>query len=176
MIKQLISHVGHRWLCVGDFNDVVSSDDKRGGIPRTLAQMSLGREAMEVCGLSEFGFEGYPFTWSNGREDQENIQCRLDRAMGSENFLNRFAPIRVFHLPRFGSDHAAILIHLEADPNSRRKRRKRIFIFEECWAKDPRCEDVVKQSWTNAPSFWEAQSRAVQCLDEGTKFLKFEKR
>lgn len=31
----------------------------------------------------------------------------------------------------------------------RKKKRKKIFRFEECWAKDSRCDEVVKRRWTN---------------------------
>ncbi|MCI11577.1 hypothetical protein A2U01_0032678, partial [Trifolium medium] len=116
LIEHLVSQVGNKVICFGDFNDVVSAEDKSGGNPRTTSQLAIGRGVMSDCGLAEFGFEGYPFTWSNGREGEDNVQCRLDRAMGTEDFANRFSPIRVLHLPRYGSDHAAVLIHLEADP------------------------------------------------------------
>ncbi|MCI58956.1 hypothetical protein A2U01_0080211, partial [Trifolium medium] len=77
--------------------------------------------------------------------------------MGSEDFANRFSPIRVFHLPRFGSDHAAILILLEAEPALRSRRRKHLFRFEECWAKDARCENFVKAHWGNPAQDWDTK-------------------
>lgn len=88
-----------------------------GGDNRSDSQLSLGRQCFTDCNLLDLNFAGYPFTWSNGRQGEENIQCGLDRACSNSKFQARFFPIQVTHLPRFGSDHAAILIHLEA-PNS----------------------------------------------------------
>lgn len=93
---------------------------------------------MAECELNDLGFQGYPFTWSNVRRGDENIQCRLDRVYGNEAFQNRFAPLQVTHLARFGSDHAAVLLHGDVPPD-RKKRWKKLFRFEEVWSKDRRC-------------------------------------
>jgi hypothetical protein len=111
---------------------MLSLGDKKGGNPRSSAQLLLGRDTVNDAGLIDLGFEGYPYTWSNGRQDGENVQCRLDRAMGTADFLARFAPIRVTHLSRFGSDHVVVLINLEAPNNFEKKKKQHIFIFEEC--------------------------------------------
>lgn len=131
LISNLASQANSLWLCFVDLNDTVAEQDKRGGIPRSQSQFSLGRQVIAEAGLVDLGFEGHPFTWTNGRQAGENIQCRLDRAMGNERLINRFNPITVTHRPRFGSDHAPILIQLEA-PNQREvRRRKKMFRFEE---------------------------------------------
>jgi hypothetical protein len=93
------------------------------------------------------GFEGYQFTWSNGREGDENIQSRLDRALGNEGLINRFSPIKVCHLPRFGSDHAVVLINLEAPTQWNTRRRRRPFRFEESWTKESYCEEIIQRNW-----------------------------
>jgi len=43
LIQQRYRNVGERWLCLGDFNDVLSANEKRGGNERTMGQMSHGR-------------------------------------------------------------------------------------------------------------------------------------
>lgn len=146
LIDSLAQQVNGKWLCCGDFNDILDSHEKTGGNVRSQLQLSLGRQVVANRNLTDLGFEGYKYTWSNGREEEANIQCRLDRALDNEEFINRFSPIKVFHLPRFGSDHAAILICLE-HITRRDTRRKRIFRFEESWTKETKCEDLVRQNW-----------------------------
>ncbi|MCI18708.1 hypothetical protein A2U01_0039863 [Trifolium medium] len=108
----------------------------------------MGRIAVLESHLTDLGFEGYPFTWSNGRHDGDNIQCRLDRALSSDEFLNRFSPVHVLHLPRYGSDHAALVITLEAPIHRVQRRRKRPFRFEESWTSNARCEPLIHACWS----------------------------
>jgi hypothetical protein len=148
LIQQISSQVGNKWLCLGDLNDILSLEEKVGGTVRSQTQMGIGRRVVEACGLQDMGFDGYPYTWTNGRQESENIQCRLDRALATEDFLNRFSPFKVVHLQRYGSDHAAILILLEhQDPS--KKKRVHLFRFEEVWTKDKNCEEEVRNSWIN---------------------------
>jgi hypothetical protein len=164
LISTLAGEVVGRWLCCGDLNDILDSHDKQGGISRSQGQLALGRQTVDACHLIDLGFEGYPFTWSNGREEEENIQCRLDRALGTEEFINRFSPIKIVHLPRFGSDHAAVLTCLEIPTQWNNRRRKRLFRFEESWTKEDRCEELIRHNWNH---------RAVSCAKklEGLKGL-----
>lgn len=107
--------------------------------------MYWGPQFLDVCGLKDLGFEGYPFTWSNGRQGNENI--RLDRVVDSTSFIHRFSPIKVLHVSRHGSDRATIRVDLEAILEEDKKKRKFIFRFEESWTKDPRYEKLMGQLW-----------------------------
>lgn len=127
---------------------------------------------MQVCGLSDLGFTGYPFTWTNGREKEDNIQCRLDRAMTSDGFINRFTPVKVAHLPRFGSDHSAFRYPLKITPLMNKKKKPHIFRFEECWSKDENCEPLIRRYWTSNRGSCETKLAALQALDADFKHLR----
>lgn len=147
LIEELGSSTGNKWVCFGDLNDIISSNEKMGGNTRNPSQLMLGRNTLDNCSLIDLGFEGHPFTWTNKRELEENIQCRLDRAVATEEFISRFSPIRVLHLPRYGSDHAPILIDLESDFMNAHKKRTRLFRFEEAWTKEANSEDTIRNVW-----------------------------
>jgi endonuclease/exonuclease/phosphatase family metal-dependent hydrolase len=140
MIKDLRGRVDNKWLCLGDFNDILAESEKKGGNRRSFDQLRIGRRVVDDCNLIDMGFLGYPFTWSNGREGADHIQCRLDRALASEDFINRFSPTRVTHLPRYGSDHSVLLIELEVDLGAAQRKKVHLFRFEKCWSEDNRCE------------------------------------
>ncbi|MCI38729.1 hypothetical protein A2U01_0059958, partial [Trifolium medium] len=52
---------------------------------------------------------------------------RLDRALASNSFINRFSPVEVSHLSKCRSDHAVIRIVLEADSGNSSRRKEHIF-------------------------------------------------
>lgn len=165
LIRQISSLVNEKWLCLGDFNDIINGKEKKGGNIRSQNQLRIGRQTITNCGLQDMGFEGYPFTWTNGRDGENNIQCRLDRAMGTEAFLNRFSPTKVVHLSRYKSDHAAIMVLLEANEYMTRRKRAHLFRFEECWTKDERCEELIGRSWRNTSGTCDEKIQALQNLD-----------
>lgn len=105
--------MGDNWICFGDFNDILQEGEKARGNNKTSSHLSWGRQVIDQCGLQDLGFEGYPFTWSNGRSEEANIKCRLDRALATTYFIQRFSPINILHLPRYGSDHSAIRIDMK---------------------------------------------------------------
>ncbi|CAI8583487.1 unnamed protein product [Vicia faba] len=117
------------------------------GVSRIVGQMNWGRETMAECGLQDLGFDGYPFTWTNGRQGQNNIQCRLDRIFANEACVARFHPIKVTHLSCFGSDHATIRVVLEGELSEEENKNRYIFRFEDIWARDEICEGLMKQNW-----------------------------
>lgn len=93
LIKTLDGQTSNKWLCFEDFNDTLSGEEKKGGNSRSFGQLNLGRSTIAECDLQDLGFIGYPFTRSNGRQGEEQIQCRIDRALATEAFRNRFNPI-----------------------------------------------------------------------------------
>ena len=50
------------WLCAGDFNELLRSDEKMGGNRRSHNQMQLFREAVDACSFLDLGFSGPKFT------------------------------------------------------------------------------------------------------------------
>lgn len=88
--------------------------------------MSWSRQTLKLCRLIDLGFEVYSFTWSNGRQEEENIRCRLDTGVTSIILISRLSPIKLFHLPHFGSDHATI--HIDSEPFLGKSARN-VFMF-----------------------------------------------
>ena len=55
-----------------------------------MNQMEAFREALEGCQLEDLGFKGYPFTWNNKRLGEANTKLRLDRAVATMEWKNKF--------------------------------------------------------------------------------------
>lgn len=163
LVKEVTRESNENVLLFGDFNDIIRESEKSGGNIRTITQFSWSRDALEQCGLQDMSFIGYPFTWSNGMKGRENIQCGLDRGLCSSTFKDAFPISLVYHLPRHGLDHAVLCIVVEK--YQEKERRTHLFRFEEVGTKDPRCENLVKQIWREAPDSLTQKVKLVQDLN-----------
>ena len=78
LLKHLCLKMDIPWLCMGDFNEIIKAEEKKGGANRRERQMREFREALDFCGFRDLGFVGNPFTWCNNQFDGEVTWTRLD--------------------------------------------------------------------------------------------------
>ena len=71
------------WLCFGDFNEILSMDEKMGGARRTQRQMEGFRSVVNACCFKDLGFIGPKFTWCNMQERDDRVYLRLDRVLAT---------------------------------------------------------------------------------------------
>lgn len=88
------------WLLIGDYNQVLSPNEKRGGLPVSTAQVRSFLEVIRTCELLDIGYSRPKFTWSNMRRGMANILERLDRAFCNQKWITTFPNCQVTHLPR----------------------------------------------------------------------------
>lgn len=69
------------WLCMGDFNEITWSCEKKGDDQRSFSAMEQFRDVIAKCNLHDLGYKGNTYTWSNGKIGDENVQERLDRGL-----------------------------------------------------------------------------------------------
>ncbi|KAL8473667.1 hypothetical protein ACS0TY_030494 [Phlomoides rotata] len=134
------------WLCMGDFNEILWSWEKRGGIYQRTRSMEEFWDTISQMGLQDLGFSGNKFTWSNGRAGEANIMVRHDRALANPSWRVLCENSRVLHLPRTNSDHSPILILWDHHGGQIRGRsnRNRLFQFEKIWMENEMCVSVVE--------------------------------
>ncbi|CAL2255075.1 unnamed protein product [Prunus armeniaca] len=95
------------WLVLGDFNDIVSMDEKCGD-NFDQGGKRFG-EWIDRNHLVDLGFSGAKFTWCNKRNAKGIIWKRLDRGLCSIDWRLLFPEAHLMHLPRVNSDHCPIL-------------------------------------------------------------------
>ena len=98
------------WLCLGDFNEILSMNEKFGGVNRPQQQMDSFRGIVNYCGSHDLGYYGPDYTWSNMQEGENRICLRLDRALATPEWSARFERMKVYHLVDSTSDHCALLV------------------------------------------------------------------
>ncbi|XP_058776514.1 uncharacterized protein LOC131650817 [Vicia villosa] len=132
------------WCIIGDFNDLLSQNDKRGLHPHPDWLCSGFQEVISDCNLTDIPLVGYPFTWTKSRGAPHMIEERLDMALGSVSWLQFFPDAKLTNLVASHSDHSPIL--LSCEPVQQRRRRRK-FRFENWWLDEEGLLDVVKESW-----------------------------
>ncbi|KAA3468559.1 reverse transcriptase [Gossypium australe] len=58
LLKRLSREGNYPWLVVGDFNEIMYSFEKKGGLPRDNKRMEIFRDTLEDCNLMDIGFSG----------------------------------------------------------------------------------------------------------------------
>ncbi|XP_059315426.1 uncharacterized protein LOC132066044 [Lycium ferocissimum] len=130
------------WIIGGDFNVIVSDEEKQGGLPVSSNETLDFSTCIQSCGLIDVGFTGSKFTWWNGRTEEECIFKRLDRILVNQQVLDIMPSTAVTHLIRHGSDHAPL--HLECNSNAHHIVKS--FKFLNFWTNHHTFMEVVKEN------------------------------
>ncbi|KAF5451994.1 hypothetical protein F2P56_027039 [Juglans regia] len=145
MIKSLAVTSDRGWLMMGDFNEILSNYEKRGGRIRQECQMRDFRQFLDECEMMDLGFNGNQFTWWNGRDQQHSICERLDHFLANMQWksLNLLAEVNHGFAPY--SDHVPIILTTQDD--RRHMGRQNTFKFEAIWADEPDCKKVWNRAY-----------------------------
>ncbi|KAK9911160.1 hypothetical protein M0R45_035082 [Rubus argutus] len=149
LLRRISSSIASDWFVFGDFNEILFVDEKNGRRVRPLGQILRFRAVIEECGLTSVPFEGYPFTWSNGRVGEDLVEERIDRGFANFELMHKYSHIFCSHLIPKCSDHRPLLFQLLSDSQwtASQMRKRRRFQFEEVWVSDNACQEVIKHSW-----------------------------
>jgi hypothetical protein len=138
------------WLVAGDLNDVMSQDEKKGGVPVSSRRCNIFLDNINACNLIDLGAVGLKFTWKgplfNGHE---RIFERLDRALGNDEWRLLFPEAVVKVLPRIDfSDHHPIMVLLNGvQPMAKRNK----FRFEKAWMYHEKYNELIENKWHVKP-------------------------
>ncbi|KAL6195625.1 hypothetical protein ACLB2K_031243 [Fragaria x ananassa] len=78
LIKNLKDKCGYPWVLGGDFNEIVSLQEKEGGLMRRSRQMESFQQTITDCSLRSMHASGPCFTWRRVRHGVE-VKEKLDR-------------------------------------------------------------------------------------------------
>lgn len=149
LLNYLKYFVDGPWVCVGDFNAILSSVEKLSRTPPQQRLMDDFREALESANLMDLGFKGYPYTWNNRRPGAANTKQRIDRVVSNVAWRDKFPLSTVTHLSSHASDHIPIILQTKSAAKWRPKGCHG-FKFEESWLLWEDCESVIKGAWEKA--------------------------
>lgn len=123
LIKSLASRSPLPWIILGDFNDLLRDEEKKGRHKHPSWMLNGFRDATLEAGISDLPMEGYPYTWERSRGTVRWVQERLDRVFVNEGWKLLFPTNKVQNLIAPSSDHSAIFLQVGVwRPISRRYR------------------------------------------------------
>ncbi|XP_027152134.1 uncharacterized protein LOC113752202 [Coffea eugenioides] len=131
------------WFLIGDFNVVINTEEKRGGLPFRPSEGSEFLNFMTMAGVCDAGFSGSRYTWCNNRSGTARIWKRLDRLLLCGRALELPYQIMVQHLGRDPSDHAPLLLSVDTKLDNKPKP----FRFLNIWTTHPGLLGVIKDCW-----------------------------
>ncbi|CAA7027944.1 unnamed protein product [Microthlaspi erraticum] len=142
-LVQLSFHQRGSWLMIGDFNEIMGNHEKRGGRRRAESSFLDFRNMINDCGMLEFPFKGNPLSWVGYRASGK-VQCRLDRALGNEDWHHAFSHTNVEYLQLWGSDHQPVIARIQSKAAS----IQRSFRFDKRWLGKEGFQETVKSGWS----------------------------
>jgi hypothetical protein len=117
-----------------------------GAVPRRERQMELFREALEECYLSDLGYKGPSFTWTNGQEGEGFVKARLDRAVANRGWCELYQLVDVCVLAARSLDHKPLVVQMGGEVEERVVFSKS-FKVESSWMVDTEYKQMVDEAW-----------------------------
>ena len=146
LLSHLRSFIDGPWCCIGDFNAKLHAFEKQSVHTPYYNQMKDFWLALEGCELTDLGFNGHKFKWTNRRLGAAHTKQRLDRATANGVWIEKFPASSITHLFSHASNHLPILLKTMNDRWTR-GRGAGGFKFEESWLLWEDCEEAVIEVW-----------------------------
>ncbi|KAG2295020.1 hypothetical protein Bca52824_041689 [Brassica carinata] len=146
------------WLLAGDFNELMSNEDKLGGAVREESSFWDFRDMARSCKIRELRSSGNPLSWGGWRE-LVWVQCRLDRCFGNDVWFNLFPRSSVEYGDMWGSDHRHMLIGFVLE--QRELKRGRFYLDNRLLHRQG-FEEVVVQGWGDSGDPMSIMDRITQ--------------
>jgi hypothetical protein len=96
----------------------VTLSEKFGGSRWQKRLMEAFQNTLASCGLSDLGYKGPKFTWSNGREGDDFTKERLDKAVANHSWCGLYPEAKVTVGTILWSDHSPIFFQLKGTEHS----------------------------------------------------------
>ncbi|XP_012832647.1 PREDICTED: uncharacterized protein LOC105953522 [Erythranthe guttata] len=132
------------WILGGDFNVIKTLEEKKGGSNTHFLGMQEFNEFLVAAGLTDAGFVGNMFTWSNNQRGRNCIWQRIDRMLLNAEAIASCS-IMVTHLPRIVSDHSPLITKF-----GKMQPRKSRFYFQKVWLEHQEFDTFVSSTWQQA--------------------------
>lgn len=126
------------WCCIGDFNEMLSINEKDGCRPIAPIRLSLFRYFLNSTGMMDLDLKGNCFTWAGNPRDGVVTCQKIDRVIVNWSWRDLYPNDVGIAMPIINSDHSPIVL-LPQPP----ARVNRSFTYESFWEEHPDCRNVA---------------------------------
>ncbi|XP_059294628.1 uncharacterized protein LOC132047627 [Lycium ferocissimum] len=109
-LSQLSGNHKEPWIVLGDFNVVLHREDRLGGNPVTLVEVTDFQNCIDNCGLEEIANSGSQYTW-NDKQDAR-IFSKIDKVLVNGEWVDQMPDITAHILPEGISDHCPLVVQM----------------------------------------------------------------
>ena len=110
-LARLNSHIHDRWCVLGDFNAMLSFDDRFQGRPVTTYETQDFSGCLQATDLLELRSCGHFYSWNNKSQGEARVLSRIDRCnLVNSPWLMQYAGVVVEILNPGLSDHSPLLL------------------------------------------------------------------
>ncbi|XP_021731517.1 uncharacterized protein LOC110698406 [Chenopodium quinoa] len=134
------------WLCAGDFNSILHTDDKLNGTEVTNYEIRDFRQFIDYMEFLEIKSKGFFYSWSNKVKLGLRTCTRIDRGLVNQNWLTLYAHVEAIYLASSLSDHSLMLF----DVFTSLPGKGRPFRFLNCIASHTDFNDAIKEAWDHS--------------------------
>jgi hypothetical protein len=137
------------WCVIGDYNDILSDEEKKGRSERAPWLIRGFRQVVLDAGLVNLQMRGYEFTWFKSLGTVRAVEEKLDRALVNPLWYNLFPGAVLECLTSTSSDHYPMWLNCK--PTETVCRNPQRFKFENAWLAEPDFREQVKSRWQHYP-------------------------
>ncbi|XP_074304581.1 uncharacterized protein LOC141639326 [Silene latifolia] len=130
------------WLVLGDFNNVLFSNERLGKIVKDN-EMAPFLSAVNNCGLQDMKTTGAFFTWNNKQASATRVFSRIDRVLVNGDLLKDWSDWFAHYQPEGEFDRCPCIVSC----GDRSSGTKKPFKFFNMWTKVEDFGTLVTQHW-----------------------------
>lgn len=168
-LREIGMNVTEPWLVLGDFNTILSIEDRINGAPVHMYETVDFQQCIDDLGLGHITWRGNQFSWCNKREGEDRIYSHIDWVLGNDQWFQLYGSIESHYMNSGCSYHSPIIISTD----STNQRVKRPFRLLNVLLKKEEFKATVQRVWSQPIrghtmyAIW----RKLKLIEQATKDL-----
>ncbi|KAI9118521.1 hypothetical protein K1719_010853 [Acacia pycnantha] len=145
VLRKLACEVAGPWLLAGDFNEIKSPLEQKGGGKVNETRCRSFNTWIQDCNLIDIDANGPFFTWKGPKWDGlDRVYKRLDRCFCNIQWQEKYSNAELRVIPRVCSDHHPLLMRFNAEE---RQNGRRQFRYQAIWHMHENFNEFMVNNW-----------------------------